>query len=357
MADRTTPYGAFNFLVDLNGPIGEEQPLGGFSDVSGLAPKSPSPSTATATTERTTSGRSPASHKVGDVTLKRGIVNSIDFWEWITQTPRAERRRASERGHHAARRGRQPGAEVEAGRRRADEIHRARRSPPKAAATSRWRSSSFRARAWNPKPPDFRHRSWTDFVCHGAAPVESDPARADIACFIGFVAQRGGDAIAQRGLLRSALKALGWSRKEVKGGGDVGPDLPAGARVIPKSVAPAGDSSLSFHRWLGGLGWEAKETALRSRKSYSRHSFASCYPRPSSIGGDPGITSTRLAQSRRSIFLNCTMCQCRWIAGMFSTRIRVGRPPDRGQRQRAMRTALGAAVRSFRARRAEMFRR
>ena len=32
MPDRTTPYGAFNFLVNLNGPIGEDQPLGGFSD-------------------------------------------------------------------------------------------------------------------------------------------------------------------------------------------------------------------------------------------------------------------------------------------------------------------------------------
>ncbi|MGB8166513.1 MAG: phage tail protein, partial [Chthoniobacteraceae bacterium] len=37
MPDRTTPYGAFNFGVNLNGPIGEEQPLGGFSDVSGLS--------------------------------------------------------------------------------------------------------------------------------------------------------------------------------------------------------------------------------------------------------------------------------------------------------------------------------
>jgi hypothetical protein len=82
-----------------------------------------------------------------------------------------------------------------------------------------------------------------------AAPVESDPARADIACFIGFVAKRGGDATEQRVGLQDALKTLGWS----------GRDLPADARVIPESVVPAGNSSLSFHRWLGGLGWEAKE--------------------------------------------------------------------------------------------------
>jgi phage tail-like protein len=28
----------------------------------------------------------PGVHKVGDVTLKRGIVNSTDLWDWITQT-------------------------------------------------------------------------------------------------------------------------------------------------------------------------------------------------------------------------------------------------------------------------------
>ena len=28
----------------------------------------------------------PGVHKVGDVTLKRGIVNSADLWAWITQT-------------------------------------------------------------------------------------------------------------------------------------------------------------------------------------------------------------------------------------------------------------------------------
>jgi len=86
MPDRTTPYGAFNFLVNLNGPIGEDQPLGGFSDVSGL--------TAEITIAEYRNGNDrpnhvrkvPGVHKVGDVTLKRGLVNSTDLWEWITQT-------------------------------------------------------------------------------------------------------------------------------------------------------------------------------------------------------------------------------------------------------------------------------
>ena len=36
MADRTAPYPAYNYLVDLRGPRDPEKLLGGFSDVSGL---------------------------------------------------------------------------------------------------------------------------------------------------------------------------------------------------------------------------------------------------------------------------------------------------------------------------------
>jgi len=64
-----------------------------------------------------------------------------------------------------------------------------------------------------------------------APPVESDPARADIACFIGFVAKRGGDVIEERLRLRGALKTLGWS----------GADLPLAE---------------PFYHWLGSHSWE-----------------------------------------------------------------------------------------------------
>src|SRR5688500_12902828 len=87
MPDRTTPYGAFNFLVNLNGPIGEDQPLGGFSDVSGLG--------AEITIAEYRNGNDRPNHvrkvtgisKFSDVSLKRGSVNSSDLWAWITQTP------------------------------------------------------------------------------------------------------------------------------------------------------------------------------------------------------------------------------------------------------------------------------
>lgn len=86
MPDRTTPYGAFNFLVNLNGPIGEDQPLGGFSDVSGLSTEITIAEYRNGNERANHVRKVPGMHKVGDVTLKRGIVNSSDLWNWITET-------------------------------------------------------------------------------------------------------------------------------------------------------------------------------------------------------------------------------------------------------------------------------
>lgn len=78
---RQTPYSAFNFLVEIDG-----QEFGGFSDVSGLS------SDITVAEYRNGNDRVnhvrkvPGMHKVSDVTLKRGIVNSTDLWAWVTQT-------------------------------------------------------------------------------------------------------------------------------------------------------------------------------------------------------------------------------------------------------------------------------
>ena len=86
MADRTTPYGAFNFLVNLNGPIGEDQPLGGFSDVSGLGTEITIAEYRNGNERVNHVRKVPGIHKVSDVTLKRGIVNSSDLWNWISDT-------------------------------------------------------------------------------------------------------------------------------------------------------------------------------------------------------------------------------------------------------------------------------
>lgn len=77
---RQTPYGAFNFLVEIDGAE-----FGGFSDVSGLS------SDLTIAEYRNGNDRVnhvrkiPGLHKVSDVTLKRGIVNSTDLWAWVKQ--------------------------------------------------------------------------------------------------------------------------------------------------------------------------------------------------------------------------------------------------------------------------------
>ena len=67
-------------------------------------------STATATTARTASARSPALHKATDVTLKRGVIgHHATSGNWLNDTrarPDAQRTVLD----HAARRGRQPGA-------------------------------------------------------------------------------------------------------------------------------------------------------------------------------------------------------------------------------------------------------
>ena len=78
---RERPYVQFNFLVDL-GTGATEGPDAGFQECSEIGMRSTSPSTATATTRRTASARSPGS-KSPDVTLKRGIIGSLDLYQWL----------------------------------------------------------------------------------------------------------------------------------------------------------------------------------------------------------------------------------------------------------------------------------
>jgi phage tail-like protein len=79
--DRTSPYSAFNFLVEFSGG----DIAAGFSDVSGLG--------AEITVAEYRNGNDPENHvrkvpninKVSDVTLKRGIIKSEDLWSWINE--------------------------------------------------------------------------------------------------------------------------------------------------------------------------------------------------------------------------------------------------------------------------------
>jgi phage tail-like protein len=82
MADRTHPYGAFNFLVNIDG----SEAFGGFSDVSGLSTEITVAEYRNGNERENHVRKVPGVHKVGDVTLKRGLIDSTTLWQWITQT-------------------------------------------------------------------------------------------------------------------------------------------------------------------------------------------------------------------------------------------------------------------------------
>ncbi len=85
MSERTAPYGAFNYLVNLNGRDATS-PLGGFSDVSGLTTEIQMADYRNGNDRENHIRKVPGLHTVGDVTCKRGIVNSQDLWDWVNDT-------------------------------------------------------------------------------------------------------------------------------------------------------------------------------------------------------------------------------------------------------------------------------
>jgi phage tail-like protein len=79
---RNNPYSSFNFLVDFN--TGDRDTVrGGFQEVSGMNIE--------VTSADYRAGNSAVNHpskvngvyKVGDVTLKRGLIGSLDLYDWI----------------------------------------------------------------------------------------------------------------------------------------------------------------------------------------------------------------------------------------------------------------------------------
>jgi phage tail-like protein len=79
---RDDPYGAFNYKVTIT-PGSGQTIRAGFSDVTGLNSE-----TAHAEyREGTDAGNYPrkvlTTYKVGDVTLKRGIIGSLDLFQWV----------------------------------------------------------------------------------------------------------------------------------------------------------------------------------------------------------------------------------------------------------------------------------
>ena len=139
MANRDTPYGAFNFTVSFDG--GET--FGGFSDVSGIGTELTVAEYRNGNEKENHVRKVPGVHKVSDVTLKRGIVDSKSAVRLDQGDAHHRRRRQEkERDDHLARRGADQGPELDPRQRHPDEIHRA-----DAGGEGRRRRGDGRARA------------------------------------------------------------------------------------------------------------------------------------------------------------------------------------------------------------------
>ena len=96
MIQRDTPYGAFNFQVDLGDGV-----AGGFSDVSGLVTEMTVAEYRNGNDAENHVRKIPGVHKVGDVTFKRGLIGALDLFQWIEQT----RTEKGQEGNHDQRHG------------------------------------------------------------------------------------------------------------------------------------------------------------------------------------------------------------------------------------------------------------
>jgi phage tail-like protein len=81
---RIGPYPAYNYLVNVNGRD-PTAALGGFSEVAGLKTEVHIAEYRDGNDVLAHVHKYPGMHTVGDVTLKRGLVDTSDLWEWMSQ--------------------------------------------------------------------------------------------------------------------------------------------------------------------------------------------------------------------------------------------------------------------------------
>lgn len=80
---RDRPYVQFNFLVDLGD--GSEGPQAGFSEISGLGMEVQVIEYRTGNSKENQVMKIPGLTKTHDVTLKRGIIGSLNLYRWLDQ--------------------------------------------------------------------------------------------------------------------------------------------------------------------------------------------------------------------------------------------------------------------------------
>ena len=86
MAQRDNPYGAFNFMVKLGNGGGEDQIVGGFSDVSGLGNEVKYSEYRNGNDKENHVRKVPNVNSTDDVTLKRGVIGDVGLFTWLKNT-------------------------------------------------------------------------------------------------------------------------------------------------------------------------------------------------------------------------------------------------------------------------------
>jgi phage tail-like protein len=81
---RERPYGQFNFLVDL-GDGNTEGPQAGFQEVSGIGMEAVVIEYRNGNSKDNTVMKVTGLNRVSDVTLKRGIIGSLNLYAWLDQ--------------------------------------------------------------------------------------------------------------------------------------------------------------------------------------------------------------------------------------------------------------------------------
>lgn len=81
---REDPYGAFNYRVTISPRSGLEI-SGAFSDVSGFSSEISYAEYRDGTDPLNAPRKIPTTYKVGDITLKRGLLGGLDLWQWTAQ--------------------------------------------------------------------------------------------------------------------------------------------------------------------------------------------------------------------------------------------------------------------------------
>jgi len=86
MAVRDNPYSAFNFIVRLGTFGGEDQIVGGFSDVSGLGNEVKYSEYRNGNDKENHVRKIANTESTDDVTLKRGVIGDLRLFTWLKST-------------------------------------------------------------------------------------------------------------------------------------------------------------------------------------------------------------------------------------------------------------------------------